>query len=108
MSQTNTIIVAVIGNPNVGKSTLFNELTGGKQYIGNWPGVTVERKEGTYEFDNYKVKLVDLPGTYALGAFSVDEKVARDYIISGNPDVVLDIIDATNLERNLYLLIELI
>jgi len=108
MPQSEEIIVAVIGNPNVGKSTLFNELTGGKQYIGNWPGVTVERKEGKYRFNNHTIKLVDLPGTYTLGAFSIDEKVARDYIIEGEANVVLDIIDATNLERNLYLLIELL
>ena len=108
MPRVKSIVVAVIGNPNVGKSTLFNELTGGKQYIGNWPGVTVERKEGNYKFDNHIIKLVDLPGTYTLGAFSIDEKVARGYIIEGKPDVVLDIIDATNLERNLYLLIELL
>lgn len=102
------IIIALIGNPNVGKSTLFNELTGGKQYVGNWPGVTVERKEGRLEFNGYRLVIVDLPGTYNLGALSIDEKIAREYIISDKPDVVVDIIDATNLSRNLYLLIELL
>ncbi len=102
------IVVAVIGNPNVGKSTLFNELTGAKQYIGNWPGVTVEKKEGEKIFGDYKIRFVDLPGTYGLGASSIDERIARDYIIFEKPDVVVDIVDASNLDRNLYLALELI
>jgi len=102
------IVVAVIGNPNVGKSTLFNELTGAKQYIGNWPGVTVEKKEGEKIFGGYKIRFVDLPGTYGLGASSIDERIARDYIIFEKPDVVVDIVDASNLDRNLYLALELI
>ena len=102
------IVVAVIGNPNVGKSTLFNELTGAKQYIGNWPGVTVEKKEGEKIFGGYKIRFVDLPGTYGLSASSIDERVARDYITLEKPDVVVDIVDASNLDRNLYLALELI
>ncbi|MGQ4892692.1 MAG: ferrous iron transport protein B [Candidatus Njordarchaeia archaeon] len=102
------IRVALIGNPNTGKSTLFNMLTGGNQIIGNWPGVTVEKKEGYVKYRDLKVVFVDLPGTYNLGALSIDEKVARDYIVTGKPDVVVQVIDATKLERNLYLLIELL
>jgi len=102
------IVVAVIGNPNVGKSTLFNELTGAKQYIGNWPGVTVEKKEGEKIFGDYKIRFVDLPGTYGLGVSSIDERIARDYIIFEKPDVVVNIVDASNLDRNLYLTLELI
>jgi len=102
------IVVAVIGNPNVGKSTLFNELTGAKQYIGNWPGVTVEKKEGEKIFGDYKIRFVDLPGTYGLGASSIDERIARDYIVFEKPDVIVNIVDASNLDRNLYLTLELI
>jgi len=100
--------VAVIGNPNVGKSTLFNALTGAKQYIGNWPGVTVEKKEGERIWRGIKIRFVDLPGSYGLGAASIDEKIARDYILLEKPDYVIDIIDASNLERNLYLTLDLL
>jgi ferrous iron transport protein B len=99
--------IAVVGNPNCGKTTLFNALTGGDQRVGNWPGVTVEKKEGTIKFGKQAVSLVDLPGIYALLASSEDERVARDYILSGEPGLVVDIVDATNIERNLYLTTQL-
>ncbi len=101
------IKVAIAGNPNVGKTTLFNALTGSNQHIGNWPGKTVEKKEGFSKFKNKKIKFVDLPGTYSLTAYSFDEVVARDYILDENPDVVVHIVDATNLERNMYLTTQL-
>jgi ferrous iron transport protein B len=100
--------IAVVGNPNCGKTTLFNGLTGGKQRIGNWPGVTVEKKEGTLTAGDAKINVVDLPGIYSFSAHSEDEKVARDYILSGDPSIVVNILDATNLERNLYLTVQLL
>lgn len=101
-------IVAVAGNPNSGKTTLFNGLTGSKQRIGNWPGVTVEKKEGSIVVEGKNITLVDLPGVYSLSAHSEDEKVARDFILNGEIDLVLNIVDATNLERNLYLTTQLL
>ena len=100
--------VAIIGNPNVGKTTLFNALTGEKQHVGNWPGVTVEKIEGYGKVDGVRVHYIDLPGVYSLSAYSIDEKIARDFILTENPDVVVDIVDATNLERNLYLTLQLL
>lgn len=100
--------IALVGNPNSGKTTLFNALTGSNQHIGNWPGVTVEKKEGKFKYKDSQYNVVDLPGTYSLGAFSDDEVVARDYILKGNPDVVINVVDATNIERNLYLTTQLI
>ena len=102
------ITVALTGNPNSGKTTVFNNLTGTRQHVGNWPGVTVEKKEGSYSYHGYKVKVVDLPGVYSLTAYSPDEVVARNFILEGKPDVVVDIVDASNLERNLYLTVQLI
>ena len=102
------IRVALAGNPNVGKSVIFNALTGVRQKVGNWPGVTVERKEGICEYKGVKMQIVDLPGIYSLTATSIDEKIARDYILNEKPDVVVDIVDASNLERNLYLTLQLI
>ncbi|HEX9551482.1 MAG TPA: FeoB small GTPase domain-containing protein, partial [Candidatus Limnocylindrales bacterium] len=100
--------IAVVGNPNSGKTTLFNALTGHDQRVGNWPGVTVERKDGRVTLDGEPVTIVDLPGVYALLAASEDERVARDYILGGEPGLVIDIVDATNLERNLFLTTQLI
>jgi len=104
--------VGVVGNPNCGKTTLFNALTGARQHVGNWPGVTVEKKTGEYRFDHKLIELVDLPGTYSLEAaddqVSLDEKVARDYVASKQADLIINIVDASNLERNLYLTSQLI
>lgn len=95
--------VALAGNPNSGKSTVFNRLTGAQQHVGNWPGKTVARKEGYYEDGHTSVALVDLPGTYSLSAYSPEEQIARDYIVHRQPDVVVNVLDAANLERNLFL-----
>jgi small GTP-binding protein len=99
--------VALAGNPNAGKSSLFNQLTGAHQHVGNWPGKTVEKKEGTFSQDGVEVELVDLPGIYSLSAFSLEEIIARDYIIREKPDAVVAVVDASNLERNLYLTVQL-
>lgn len=102
------INIALAGNPNSGKTTIFNALTGARQHVGNWPGVTVEKKEGILVYKNYNIEITDLPGIYSLSAYSIDELIARNFIIRDNPDVVIDVIDASNLERNLYLALELI
>jgi len=99
-----TITIALAGNPNSGKTTLFNTLTGARQHVGNYPGVTVEKKEGSYTFaTGEQATIIDLPGTYSLSAYSMEEVVARDYLVQEKPDVVINITDASNLERNLYL-----
>jgi ferrous iron transport protein B len=98
--------VALAGNPNAGKTTLFNELTGARQHVGNYPGVTVEKKEGTYANEDFQLHIVDLPGTYSLTAYSLEEVVARDFLVNEKPEVVINIVDASNLERNLYLAIQ--
>ncbi|MGD8940656.1 MAG: FeoB small GTPase domain-containing protein, partial [Gammaproteobacteria bacterium] len=103
-----TIVVGLAGQPNVGKSTVFNLLTGLSQHVGNWPGKTVERKEGTHSRDGTRLRIVDLPGTYSLTANSEEERVARDFIVHEAPDVIVMIADASALERNLYLLAELL
>ncbi|KJS43042.1 MAG: iron transporter FeoB [Rhodospirillaceae bacterium BRH_c57] len=106
-----THVIAVVGNPNCGKTTLFNVLTGSTQQVGNWPGVTVEKKVGSYKFEDERYDLVDLPGIYMVGGLgkgSEDERVARDFILSGSPKVVVNIIDGYNLERNLYLTSQLL
>ena len=105
--MTEKITVALTGNPNVGKTSVFNAITGSKQHVGNWPGVTVERKMGKRMHDGAEMQIVDLPGTYSLTAYSLDEIIARDFIIEEKPDIVVQVIDATNLERNLYLTTQL-
>lgn len=95
--------IAIAGNPNCGKTALFNSLTGSNQIVGNWPGVTVEKKEGSFKLDNHTIRVVDLPGIYALFANSEDERAALDYLLKGEADLVVNILDATNLERNLFL-----
>lgn len=102
------ISVALAGNPNAGKSSIFNALTGSHQHVGNWPGKTVEKKEGFFHHDGVKIKVVDLPGTYSLTAFSPEEVIARDYIIHEKPDVVVTVLDSSNLERNLYLAVQVL
>jgi ferrous iron transport protein B len=101
-------VVALSGNPNTGKSTVFNALTGLRQHTGNWPGKTVTRAEGGFEYGDHGYKLVDLPGTYSLLATSLDEEVARDFILFGQPDVTIVVVDATRLERNLNLVLQVL
>jgi ferrous iron transport protein B len=108
MSEGRTIRVALAGQPNVGKSTVFNLLTGLSQHVGNWPGKTVERKEGVYSHNGTEVHIVDLPGTYSLSANSSEELIARDFIIKEQPDVVVAVVNASSMERNLYLVAELL
>ena len=100
--------IALAGNPNAGKTTIFNSLTGLHQHTGNWPGKTVEKKEGEIERNGIQIKIVDLPGTYSLTAYSPEEIVARDYILEESPDVIINVVDASNLERNLYLTVQLL
>lgn len=102
------ITVALAGNPNSGKTTVFNNLTGARQHVGNWPGVTVEKKEGSCSYQGYNMRIVDLPGVYSLTAYSLDEIIARNFVVEEKPDVVVDIVDASNLERNLYLTVQLL
>ncbi len=101
-------VVALAGNPNTGKSTVFNSLTGLRQHTGNWPGKTVTRAEGGFEYNEKKFKLVDLPGTYSLLSTSTDEEVARDFILFGQPDVTVIVVDATRVERNLNLVLQIL
>ena len=102
------ITIALAGNPNSGKTTVFNNLTGARQHVGNWPGVTVEKKEGSCSYQGYHIKVVDLPGVYSLTAYSPDEVIARNFIVDEKPDAVVDIVDASNLERNLYLAVQIL
>ena len=104
------IRIALAGNPNCGKTTMFNALTGANQYVGNWPGVTVEKKEGKLKSKKVKEEVVvtDLPGIYSLSPYTLEEVVSRDYLLKENPDVIVDLVDATNIERNLYLTTQLI
>lgn len=103
----NEITVALSGNPNSGKTTIFNNLTGLRQHVGNYPGVTVEKKTGTVNYKGYRINVVDLPGIYSITAYSLEEIVTRNYIINEKPDVVIDVVDSSNLERNLYLATQL-
>lgn len=101
-------VVALAGNPNTGKSTVFNSLTGLRQHTGNWPGKTVTRAEGAFAYDGVRYKLVDLPGTYSLLSASQDEEIARDFILFGQPDCTIVVVDATSLERNLNLVLQVL
>ena len=102
-----TIKIALAGNPNCGKTTLFNDLTGANQYVGNWPGVTVEKKEGKLK-DHRDVIIQDLPGIYSLSPYTLEEVVSREYLVKEKPNAILNIVDGTNIERNLYLTTQLI
>jgi ferrous iron transport protein B len=104
----NKLRIALIGNPNSGKTTLFNALTGSNQHVGNWPGVTVEKKSGIMKHKDYELEIIDLPGIYSLNAQSLDEKIARNFIVNEQPDLILNIVDAGNMERNLYLTMQLL
>lgn len=108
MAKKFDITIGLIGNPNVGKSTLFNFLTGARQHVGNWPGKTVEKKEGEFDFKNKKIKIVDLPGAYSLTAYTEEEVVTSDFIFQEKPDAIVQIIDAQNFERNLFMTIQLL
>ncbi len=108
MIKGREIVIAIAGNPNSGKSTLFNQLTGARQHTANWPGVTVEYKEATLHRNGRTLKIIDLPGTYSLSAYSQEEIVARDYLLKNDVDVIINVVDATNLERNLYLTTQLL
>jgi ferrous iron transport protein B len=103
----NKLTIALAGNANVGKSAIFNQLTGLNQVTGNWPGKTVERAEGTLFFEGYHVRVVDLPGIYSLSAYSMEEIVSRDYLAIEKPNVIVNVVDASALERNLYLTLQL-
>jgi len=101
-------VIALAGNPNTGKSSIFNMLTGAKQHVGNWPGKTVERVDGRFVQGGEEFLLVDLPGTYSLNASSPEEMIARDFLVGGTPDGAVVVVDASNLERNLYLAIQVL
>jgi len=108
MQEKRALTIALAGNPNSGKTSIFNAITGAHHKVGNYPGVTVEKREGTIEYHGWRIHVVDLPGTYSLTAYSLDEVVARDFVLNEKPDIIVDVIDSSNLERNLYLLLQLI
>jgi ferrous iron transport protein B len=102
------LTIALAGNPNAGKSTVFNALTGSRQHVGNWPGKTVAKKEGLLRYNGTTINVVDLPGTYSLSAYSLEEQIARDFIVKDKPTLVVNVADAANLERNLYLTMQIL
>ncbi len=106
--EANKLRIALAGNPNAGKTTIFNALTGARQHVGNWPGKTVEQKIGRFNYKGHEIEIVDLPGTYSLSAYSPEEIIARDYLLHQRPDLVLIVVDAANLERNLYLAVQVL
>ena len=106
--EKRVITVAVAGNPNAGKSTLINAIAGSRLHVGNWPGVTVEKKEASFEYKGIKIRLVDLPGTYSLSPYTQEEIIARDYLVHERPDLIVNVVDSTNLERNLYLTVQIL
>lgn len=106
--MSGSLTLALAGNPNAGKTSIFNALTGSRHHVGNWPGKTVAKMEGAFRRGDLVGRLVDLPGTYSLSALSPEEVITRDYLLSGEADVVIDVVDATNLERNLYLTAQLL
>lgn len=101
-------VACLAGNPNTGKSSIFNHLTGARQHVGNWPGKTVSKAHGSFLHDGVEVQVVDLPGTYSLNASSPEEMIARDFLVHGRPDIVIVVVDASNLERNLYLVVQVL
>jgi ferrous iron transport protein B len=101
-------LIALAGNPNAGKSTIFNALTGARQHVGNWPGKTVEKKSGFFHYKGVAIEIVDLPGAYSLSAFSPEEVISRDFLLEAKPDLVVTVLDAANLERNLYLAVQIL
>ena len=102
-----TLTIALAGNPNAGKSTVFNELTSENQHTGNWPGKTVEKKEGSFTYKDTQVRVIDLPGVYSLSSFSPEEEVTRDFLVGEKFDLVVNVLDTSNLERNLYLTVQI-
>ena len=106
--MTDNFRIALAGNPNCGKTTIFNQLTGSHQHVGNWPGKTVEQKSGFINLNDCQIEIIDLPGTYSLNAYSMEEIIARDFLLEENPDLVISVVDAANLERNLYLTVQIL